>query len=127
MTKEAALCRFFCGFGIPAYVSTNVKTVTGDDVTFPYLTYEPATSALDEGEVNITVNLWYFGEDEEAANAKARELSLAIGRGGRILRCDGGAIWLKRGDPWCQNLNDEADIRIKRRYINVTAEFLTQD
>lgn len=123
MTKEAALYKFFNSFGIPAYPVTSVP----EDAVFPWLTYEPVTSAFEEGEAAITVNLWYYTTDEAPANAKARELSEAIGMGGKILRCDGGAIWLKRGSPWCQNLRDEADPAIKRRYIQVAAEYFTQN
>ena len=52
-------------------------------------------------------------------------MSAAIGMGGVQDPCDGGAIWFKRGSPWCQNLYDPADANIKRRYLNVTAEYLT--
>lgn len=121
MTKEAALKQFFSGFGIAAYPSTAVP----NKVEFPYLTYEVITSAFEDGEVGLTVNLWYFTTQEGPPNAKARELSEAIGRGGKPIPCDGGYIWLKRGSPWCQSLTDEASPNIKRRYINVTAEYLT--
>lgn len=121
MTKEAALKSFFSSFGITAYASTAVP----NDVTFPYLTYEVITSFWEGGEVGLTVNLWYFTSGESEPNAKARELSEAIGLGGKILPCDGGYIWLKRGSPWCQSLTDETDKNIKRRYINVTAEYMT--
>lgn len=120
MTKEAALQAFFERF-LPSYASSAVP----EDVVFPYLTYDLVTSAWEEGEVSLTVNLWYYTTSEAAPNAKARELSQAIGRGGTQLPCDGGTIWLKRGSPWCQSLHDDADTRIKRRYINVTAEYLT--
>lgn len=120
MTKEAALQAFFERF-LPSYASSAVP----EDVIFPYLTYDLVTSAWEEGEVSLTVNLWHYTTSEAAPNAKARELSQAIGRGGTLLPCDGGAIWLKRGSPWCQSLHDDADTRIKRRYINVTAEYLT--
>ncbi len=123
MTKEAALKQFFSGFGIQAYTSTAVPK----DVEFPYLTYEVITSAFEDGEVGLTVNLWYFTSGESEPNAKARELSEAIGHGGKILPCDGGYIWLKRGSPWCQSLTDETDHGIKRRYINVTAEYMTEN
>ena len=123
MTKEAALKQFFSGFDIAAYPSTAVPR----DVVFPYLTYEVITSAFEEGDVALTVNLWYFTTQEGPPNAKARELSAAIGRGGRLLPCDGGYIWLKRGAPWCQSLTDETSPTIKRRYINVTAEYLTEN
>lgn len=121
MTKEAVLKQFFSGFGIAAYTSTAVPK----DVVFPYLTYEVITSAWEGGEVGLTVNLWYFTTQESLPNAKARELSEAIGLSGKVLQCDGGYIWLKRGSPWCQSLTDETDTSIKRRYINVTAEYFT--
>lgn len=121
MTKEAALKQFFSGFGITAYPSTAVPK----DVVFPYLTYEVITSAWGGEPVGLTVNLWYFTTDEAKPNAKARELSEAIGLGGVLLKCDEGYIWLKRGSPWCQSLTDETDSNIKRRYINVTAEYMT--
>ena len=123
MTKEAALHQFFNSFGIPFYPVASVP----DDAQFPWGTYELITSAWLEGKVSLTVNLWYYTTDEEPPNAKAREMSEAIGMGGKILRCDGGAIWLKRGAPWCRSLRDAADPRIKRRYINVTAEYVTMD
>ncbi len=121
MTKAAALFQFFSGFGMPAYAATAVP----EDAVFPYLTYELITSAWEGGETGLTVNLWFYTESEAVPNAKAEELSAAIGLGGKTLPCDGGYVWLKRGSPWCQSLSDETDAGIKRRYINVTAEYLT--
>ena len=120
MTKGAALQAFFSRF-MDAYAASAVP----DDVTFPYLTYELITSAWDGGEVGLTVNLWFYTTSEAVPNAKAQGLSDAIGYGGVTLPCDGGFIWLKRGSPWCQNLQDDTDPNIKRRYINVTAEYMT--
>ena len=120
MTKGAALQAFFSQF-MGAYAASAVP----EDVTFPYLTYELITSAWDGGEVGLTVNMWFYTTSESVPNAKAQELSDAIGYGGVTLPCDGGFIWLKRGSPWCQNLQDYTDKNIKRRYINVTAEYMT--
>lgn len=120
MTKGAALHAFFSRF-MDAYSASAVQ----DDVTFPYLTYELITSAWDGGEVGLTVNLWFYTTSEAIPNAKAQEISNAIGHGGITLQCDGGLIWLKRGSPWCRSLKDDTDRNIKRRYINVTAEYLT--
>lgn len=120
MTKGAALQAFFSQF-MDAYAASAVP----EGVTFPYLTYELSTSAWDGGEVGLTVNLWFYTTSEAVPNAKAQELSDAIGYGGVTLPCDGGFIWLKRGSPWCQNLQDDTDKNIKRRYINVTAEYMT--
>lgn len=97
------------------------------DVQFPYLTYDLPLSAFEQGEVSMTVNLWYRTESEAIPNAKAAEISAVIGQGGVVLPCDGGYIWLKRGTPFCQSLEDQADRMIKRRYINITVEYLTEN
>ena len=121
MTKAAALYQFFSSFEMPAYAASAVP----EDVPFPYLTYELTTGAWGDGEVGLTVNLWFHTTSEAAPNAKADEISRAIGLGGVQLTCDGGVIWLKRGSPWCQSLTDSTDKSIKRRYINVSAEYFT--
>lgn len=120
MTKEAALQAFFEQF-LPSYAASSVP----DDVVFPYLTYELITSAWEEGEVGLTANLWYYTTSEAIPNAKAREIGEAIGLGGVQVPCKGGTIWLTRGSPWCQSLYDSTDTRIKRRYINITANYNT--
>lgn len=105
------------------YSSTSVP----DDVVFPYGTYELITSAWSEEPVGLTVNLWFYTTSEATPNAKAQALSEAIGRGGVNIPCDGGYIKLLRGAPWCQSLTDETSKTIKRRYINVTAQYYTEN
>lgn len=126
MTKGAALLEFFSGFGLPAYVSTSVP----EDAPFPRLTYDPVFTAFDfsgsnMGEVACTVNLWYRSESESIPNAKAQEISDAIGQGGKVIPCDDGYIWIKRGSPFAQPMADPNDDMVKRRYINITLEYLT--
>lgn len=121
MTKAAALYDFFSSFGITAYASTNVP----DDVIFPYLTYTPVLGSFGDTSAAITVNLWYYTDSEAIPNAKAEEISKRLGLGGERLACDDGVIWLTRGAPWCQSLTDETSKSIKRRYININAEFIT--
>lgn len=122
MTKAQALQAWFEQF-LPAYPTSNVP----DDAVFPWLTYELITGAFDSGEIAMTVNLWFHTESEAVPNKKAQEIADAIGMGGAIIPCDGGYIWLKRGSPWCQNIADESDNNIKRRYLNVTAEYLSMN
>lgn len=121
MTITAALHQFFNSFAIPFYPDTNVP----NDATFPYGTYNVVINGWQRGETALTINLWYRTESESVPNAKALEIYDRIGMGGVLLPCDDGAIWLKRGDPWVNNLNDDSDPMIKRRYINITAEFET--
>lgn len=123
MTKAEALYLFFSGFGIPAYASSSVP----DDAVFPWLTYDLSTSAWDDGDVSLTVNLWYYTTSEATPNAKAQEISDSIGRGGATVLCDGGYIRLLRGNPFCQSLKDDSDSMIKRRYMNITARYYTEN
>lgn len=120
MTKGAALQSFFDGI-MTSYAASAVP----DNATLPYLTYELITSAWDGGEVGLTVNMWFRTTSEKEPNAAVDKLSKAIGLGGVFLHCDDGVIWLKRGSPWAQSLTDATDKTTKRRYINVTAEYLT--
>ena len=122
MTKGEALQKFFSSFGMTAYPSTAIPA----DAVFPFLTYEVAFGGFGDTQT-LNGNLWYYTESEAAPNAKVQEMSTRIGLGGVMLSCDGGAIWLKRGTPFAQAIKDEADPNIKRRYFNVTAEFLTMD
>ena len=122
MTKAAAIYQFWSGFGLTAYEENTVPT----DAAFPYITYQLVTDSFDR-EAPVTASLWYRSESWTAINAKTDEISQEISRGGKIIPCDGGAIWLKRGQPFAQNMGDESDDLIKRKYLNITAEFITAD
>ena len=122
MTKAAAIYQFWSGFGLTAYEENTVPT----DAAFPYITYQLVTDSFDR-EVQVTASLWYRSESWTSINAKTEEISQKISRGGKIISCDGGAIWLKRGQPFAQNMGDESDDLIKRKYLNITAEFMTAD
>lgn len=120
MTPAAAIYGFMTGFGIPAYAATSVP----DEAEFPYITYELATDDFWGGEVALAMDIWYRGDSEAEPNTKAREVSKAL-IGCKCIPCDGGGVILKKGSPFCQSMGDTADDKIKRRHINVTAEFIT--
>ena len=122
MTKAAAIYQFWSGFGLTAYEENTVS----DDAKFPYITYQLVADSFDR-EIPLTASLWYRSESWTAINAKTEEISQKISRGGKIIPCDGGAIWLKRGHPFAQSMGDESDDLIKRKYLNITAEFITAD
>ena len=120
MTKNKALYAWFNEF-MPFYRASSVP----GDVEFPYGTYEYIEDAWDGGEVGMTINLWFYTTSEAIPDEKAQNFSNIIGYGGTTIPCDGGYIWIKRGSPFCQSLTDSNDSSIKRRYINITAEYLT--
>lgn len=125
MTKEAALYDFWSSFGLNAYEESSVPT--GDDAPdFPYITYQVVTDNFG-GEIQLTASVWYRSTSWVNLNAKVEVISQVIGRGGKIIPCDGGAIWIKRGQPFAQSMGDPSDIMIKRKYLTFSAEFLTAD
>ena len=122
MTKAAAIYQFWSGFGLTAYEENTVPT----DAAFPYVTYQLVTDSFDR-EVAATASLWYRSESWTAINAKTEEISKKIGASGKKIAVDGGGIWIKRGQPFAQNMGDESDDLIKRKYINISIVFITQD
>ena len=128
MTKAAAIYKFWNSFGIKAYEENTVIDADEDgnpvEPSFPYITYQLVTDSFDR-EVAATASLWYRGESWTAINAKTEEIAQHIGLGGKIIKCDGGRIWIKRGQPFAQNMGDESDDLIKRKYLNLTFEFFT--
>ena len=123
MTKEAALYNFWSMFGLPAYEENSVPT--GEDgAEFPYITYQVVTDSFGN-DVALTGSVWYRSTSWKEANAKAQEISEKISRGGVTISCDGGIIWIRRGVPFAQSMGDESDDLIKRKYLNITAEFMT--
>lgn len=121
MTKGSAIHAWFNGFGIPFYPATSVE----EGAAFPYGTYDQILGAWDSGARPMTANLWYRTDTEAVPNAKAQEMSDALGPSGVLLPCDGGMVWLKRGSPWSQNMSDPDDAKIKRRRLSLTVEFMT--
>ena len=122
MTKAAAIYQFWSGFGLTAYEENTVQT----DAEFPYITYQVVTDSFG-AEVALTASVWYRDTSWVESNAKAEEISRTISRGGKTIPVDGGVLWLKRGTPFSQSMGDETDDLIKRKYLNITAEFLTAD
>lgn len=138
MTKEEALYEFFSqiprlfrlesgeysqapeGDALPAYANTAVP----GNAELPYLTYTVQTAEWDTA-CSLTVNIWCRTTSEAEPNAYAQELGKIVPRGGTLVACDDGGIWIRRGSPWCISYNDDTDSNIKRRYFNVTAEYLT--
>lgn len=125
MTKAGAFHNFWSSFGLTAYEENAVPTGENKP-SFPYLTYQLALDSFNY-EVQVAVSLWYRSTSWLEINAKEREITAAIGRDGTFVPCDGGAIWIKRGHPFAQNMSDNSDSLIKRKYLNIMVEYLTED
>ena len=113
---------------LPFYPVGNVPDYARENFTkgWSYGTYTPIFDSFGGSPVSITINIWAYTSLEKPLNDAANALSQAVGYGGKAVPCDGGFIWFRRGSPFVQNLIEDDD-NIKRRYINLTAEYMTAD
>lgn len=122
MDKFQAIHTFWSSFGIPAYDENTVPD--GDDKpTLPYITYDASVGSLGKS-ISLSGSIWYYGTSWALITAKLSEIESALGRGGVTLPIDGGAVWIRKGSPFAQRMNDPDDM-IRRIYINIEAEFFT--
>ena len=119
MNALQTLQAFWESFDIPAYDEDTVP----DRATLPYITYE-ASNDFFEAEVAQTANIYYRSTSWAAVTAKEQEIAEKITRGGIYLKCDEGAIWIKRATPWAQRMGDQSDDMIRRIVLNYTVEFI---
>lgn len=123
MTAAAeALFSWLSGLGFDVYAEGSVPV----GAEMPYATCQWARGAWGGGEVAVAADLWMRTESEAEANGAADAVSASLGLSGVLLPCDGGALWVKRGAPWMQALQD-ADSAVRRRRLNLSVEFLTVD
>ena len=119
MTPLQALHNFWSGFSIPAYDENTVP----DDAALPYITYEASKDFFGPA-IAQSASIWYRSPSWADITAKEQEIAAYIGRGGLMIGCEGGAIWIKRGQPWAQRQPDASDDAIRRIVLNLEVEFL---
>lgn len=121
MTKSQALNTFWNSFSWPAYHEDSVP----DNSSFPYITYSEITDSLGN-VVALSSSLWDRSSSWKRISDKSEEIAKSIGENGhKVLKLDSGYIWLVKGTPFAQRMNDPNDDQIKRIYLNVLGEFLT--
>lgn len=126
MNKAQAIYSFWSSFGIPAYDQSTIPNA--DDKADhrpepPYITYEVIEDSLNT-PVALSGSIWYRSTKWEEITLKAEEIAADIGYGHKIIKIDGGYLYITKGTPFAQRMSDEDD-SIRRIYINLMVEFLT--
>lgn len=128
MDKSQALYTFWNSFGIPAIDEQSAYdegVLEQLNITYPYITYETAVDFLD-GPVLIGADLWYKSTSWAEISRKADEIGAYIGLGGRVIRYDGGGVWITRSASFYRRMPEETgNDNIRRIHINIQAEFLS--
>jgi len=121
MDSLQTLNKFWNSFNLKAYDENTVpdNAMTANDGK--YITYSVSTAYFDE-PVALSASVWYKSTSWAEITQKAEEIGDAIGLGGKVIRFDGGGLWIKRGTPFSQRMSDEDDT-IRRVYINIEVEY----
>lgn len=125
MDKSQAIHNFWSGFGLDAHDENTVPTGEDTPVT-PYITYNVITDSFDN-MVYLHASLWYRSTSWAAITKKSQQISDYIGDGGVAIKIDGGYLWIMRGSPFAQRMSDPGDDTMRRIYMNINAEFLTEN
>lgn len=121
MDKAQGIHQFWSSFSLPAYDENTVP----DNAVMPYITYSMATGSLDD-LIPLAASLWYRSTSWAAITEKADEIEQAIVEmNPPAIKIDGGRIYLSKGTPFAQRMSEPGDSAVRRIYLNVNAEFLT--
>lgn len=123
MDSLKILHAFWSSFGLKAYDENTVPDNAIEANSGKYITYNVSTAYFDE-TVTLSASLWYKSTSWAEITQKAAQIGSTIGLGGKIIPCDGGYLWIKRGIPFSQRMSDEDDT-IRRIYINIEVEYFT--
>lgn len=123
MDKAQAIYEFWHSFGLEAYDENAVQDMQTPP-PLPYITYHTATDALGY-PVQLNASLWYHSTSWADISRKADEIASFVGYGGQIIPIEGGYAWLQMGHPFAQRMSDPDDM-IRRIYLNIQIEFLTE-
>ena len=123
--KEQAIHQFWNSF---TWTARDENTVPDNAMTLyggHYITYNVSTASLDE-PVPLSASLWCKDTSWTEITAKAHEIADTLGRGGMLIKVQGGYVWIVRGTPFAQRMADDDDT-IRRIYLNIMVEFLTEN
>lgn len=121
MDKAQVLQNFWESFGIPAYEQTTVP----ESATMPYITYSVSTDSLGN-VVNMYASIWYHSTSWKDISEKTEQIArYIVGMNPPSIKFDGGRLYIAKGTPFAQRMEDPNDDMIRRMYLNIQAEYLS--
>lgn len=124
MDKVQGLHSFWSSFNLLAIDESSAYDERMD-LPDAYITYEVQTSNLGD-PVALTASLWYRSTSWAGISQKAEEIAQAIGYGGKVIPVEGGYLWIKLGSPFAQRMAVDEDDSMRRIYLNISVDFLTE-
>lgn len=124
MDKVQALDSFWNSFGLTAFDESSAYDERMD-LPDNYITYEVQTGNFGD-PVALTASIWYRSTSWAEITQKADQIARYIGYGGKVIAVDDGYLWIKLGQPFAQRIAVDQDDSIRRIYLNVSVDFLTE-
>lgn len=124
MDKVQALDSFWNSFGLTAIDESSAYDERMD-LPDNYITYEVQTGNLGD-PVALTASLWYRSTSWAGISQKADQIARYIGYGGKVIPVEGGYLWIKLGSPFAQRMAVDEDDSMRRIYLNISVDFLTE-
>ena len=132
MNKQQAYSAFWKGFGVLAFEENSVPT---DDVIeemikgtnlkkFPYITYQVITGDLGD-HVYPTASIYDRSSSWEKSDLLSNMISERIQKMNTI-KLDNGRMFITKGTPFSQHMDEEGDKSIRRIVLNLGIEFFTE-
>ena len=120
MDKSQAINKFWNRF-LPAYDENTVPP----DAEMPYITYNVKTDSIGN-PVGMTASIWYHSDSWQSITLKSEEIAEYIVKMyPPSIKLNNGRLYIAKGTPFAQRMDDPSDKRIRRIVLNIEAEFLT--
>lgn len=122
MNKAQALQQFWSSFDLLA-IDEQSAYDEGMELPSKYITYEVQMSDFGE-PLQLSASVWYYSTSWMEITQKVNEIAESIGYGGKMIKVDGGYVWIKLGRPFAQRMSAEQE-NFRRYVLNISVDFLT--
>lgn len=134
MNKQQALNDFWHSFGVLAFEENAVPT---DDVInaliasgaaaakYPYITYQVITDDLG-APVFPSASIWDRSTSWERSDTLANAISARFQQQ-KTIKLDNGRLFIAKGSPFAQHMEEPGDRAVRRILINTSMEFFTEE
>ena len=134
MNKQQAYNNFWAGFGVFAFEENSVPDDSvikqlieagAAESKYPYITYQVITDDLDH-PIYPMASIYDRNSSWEKADKLANTISARIKEMGTI-KLDNGRMFINKGNPFSQHMDEEGDKAIRRIVLNLAVEFFTAE
>lgn len=132
MNKQQAYNAFWNSFNVLAFEENTMPTQdvfealakAASKPTDTYITYQVIVDDMGNS-IFPTASIWCRSSSWEKADTLANTISEFI-QGMGTIRLDNGRMFITKGRPFAQHMNEEADLSIRRVILNLGVEFFTE-